>query len=1392
MTRKKNSKSHRSDKAHSADNTDSTSSSSTRKKTRNAKADFAVVGIGASAGGVQALEELFNHLPINSGLAFVVIMHLSKDYQSNLHHLLDKYTEMPVQSVEEGQVLAPDHVFIIPADRTLTLEGHELILTERKNPPGQFRPIDLFFESLARQFAEKAIGVILSGTGTDGTLGCKAIKGAGGITFAQSTESAQFEEMPSNAMNSGQIDIMQDLDEIAHEIGELGRHPHLENFLETIRKESPSGWNLVQKQLKTTGIDFPLYKQSTIRRRISRRMAIQKITNVKEYANLLEDNPQELIALREDLLIKVTEFFRDPETFDVLLKKVMPRIVGNKNKDQPIRIWVPGCASGEEVYSLAMLAVEAFDEKQSFPSLQLFGTDISKEAVEKARRGIYSEAQTSGISREHLRKFFTKVHGGFQIKKHLREMCIFAYHDFTSDPPFSRLDLISCRNVLIYFSAALQKKVFPMFHYALNPEGILFLGSSESIGQADDLFSCIDKKHRIYETKKVSQPIISSSWSSRQGQQGTNSKEIQSLGLQSKNNRKNLHREVDRALLRSLEPVAVLIDQNMKIVQFRGETSSFIEHPPGQATLDLLRIVRDNLRYDLRNLLQEIRKEGAPQRREVQILEEEEERTITLEATSVAFEGDSYYLIQFHSNLMQPVSDIVAPRNEEITDSMLWKENQRLKRELISQQHYLQQAVEEKDEALEDLKAANEEILSSNEELQSINEEVETAKEELESGNEELTTVNLELQNRNEEISAAHDDLRNLILSVQIPFLIVNTDLEIRRISENAKEMLLINQNDVGRSLTNLKLSFEFPGLEKALRTVIDSGAEVEEEIQDRKGDWNLLRIRPYRTEEKGGIHGAVLTLFDIQRLKRSIEETEKAYKYALQIVETIKDPLLVIDGSFQITKANPAFFQKFQVSPDETLGQTIFNLGSGQWNNSELRRLLKEILPQSTLIDDIQVEFNFPHLGQRRMLLTARKMRTSSNFQDSILLGIRDVTEQQQAEKYLRIAKIRAEEASLSKSEFLANMSHEIRSPLTVILGALEHMQVSDSEQDRQRCMQLAEKSGNLLLELIGDILDFSRIEANRMNLENISFNLKESVEETTLVMANTAKEKNLSLDLEIADAVPEKIRGDQMRLRQVLTNLISNAIKFTEQGGIKVRVNIKPSGSDTQNDERTILFQVSDSGPGIPKTKMQRLFKNFSQVDASINRHHGGSGLGLAISKGIVERMGGEIWAESRLGLGSDFYFTLPCRPERREKIRGSEPDDSMDSSAVESETNRILLVEDDPDIQELVKMFLAGSGWSLETADSGVEAISAWRKRDFDLILMDLQMSPLSGLDTTCQIRQEEKKGEHIPILGLTANATPQAREDCLEAGMDEVLTKPLRKKKLKEIIRRYSES
>ncbi|HEV2176359.1 MAG TPA: PAS domain S-box protein [Terriglobia bacterium] len=957
---------------------------------------FPIVGIGASAGGLEAFTALLKHLPPDTGMGFVLIQHLAPQHHSMLTEVLARTTRLPVAEVTDGTEAKADHVYVIPPNTDMAILGGKLRLMPRPSGAGQQLPIDHFLTSLAQDRRGKAIGVVLSGAASDGTLGLKAIKAEGGFTFAQD-ESAKYGSMPQSAIAAGYVDYILPPEEIAKELVRIARHPYVAPARRPLERPAALPVDDLSKVFiwlrAATGVDFSHYKKATIIRRIKRRMVLQNIENLADYTRRLQDNRTELNALYHDILISVTSFFRESETFEILQHEIFPRLMANRPAEVPLRVWVPACSTGEEAYSIAICALEYLRGAGSATGLQIFATDISDPALEKARMGKYSEGDVSEVSPERLRRYFTKAEGGYQINKSLREMCVFAKQNIIKDPPFSRLDVISCRNLLIYLDASLQKKLMPMLHYALRANGFLMLGRSEGTSEFPELFTLVDKKGQIFAKKpKVHEERAdfsvndyASARPSATAPAGPGGREF------------DLQKEVNRTLLADYTPAGVVVNDDLEIVQFHGRTGPYLEPAAGAASLRLLKMARQGLPLELRTALHQAR---------------EGNKTVVKEGIRIAYGGDTRQVnLEVRSLRTDPVNgrhflvlfrETAAPRaprgaGEEETGGD--REVLDLTQQLDQSKSELRDMLEQFESHNEELQAANEEIQSSNEELQSTNEELETAKEELQATNEELTTLNEELRNRNAELSTSNNDLSNVIANVTVPILILGSDLRIRRFTPAAGAVLSLIPADVGRPISDLRSTLDFPGLETMVSEAIESMGVKEREVQDRRGRWHSLRARPYKTSENR-VEGAIITLIDINEVKTQATE---ARAYAQSIAETAREPILVLDAELRVKAANRAFLEAFQVSPEETEGRPLRELGNGQWNIARLLDLLNEILPQRTEVRDFEVDHEFPSIGCRTMLLNALQTGQGADKAPLVLLAIEDVTERKRATESLR-----------------------------------------------------------------------------------------------------------------------------------------------------------------------------------------------------------------------------------------------------------------------------------------------------------------------------------------------------------------------------------------------------
>ncbi|AKG24715.1 histidine kinase [Calothrix sp. 336/3] len=969
---------------------------------------FPVVGIGASAGGLEAFTQLLSHLPVDTGMAFVLVQHLDPKQKSLLSEILSRVTQMPVCEVHDGIEVEANHVYVIPPNTRMTIAQGVLCLTAREKAPKISMSIDGFFSSLAEERGTKAIGVILSGGDGDGSRGLEAIKVAGGITFAQSGDSAQVNSMPNTAIATGYVDFILPPAAIAEKLADISRHPYVTKTIPAVlSEESTEGKDALSQifsLLRTTArIDFTHYKHTTIKRRIYRRMALYRLEHLDDYVRYLQENPAEVQALYQEILINVTNFFRDAVAFEALKREVFPAIMSDRSPDSPIRIWVAGCSTGEEAYSIAICLLEFLAHQPRQPAIQIFATDVSEMAIEKARLGIYQANQVMGVSSERLQRFFTPVEGGYQINKTVRELCIFARQNLIADPPFSRLNLISCRNVLIYFGASLQKKVLPMFHYGLMPTGFLLLGSSETVGEFSDLFSLVDRKSKIYgkqpSSVRLSMDVIASSYP-------VEIVSPQPILNQESHNEVELHKTADQIVLNQYAPVGVVIDTQLEILQFRGQTGAYLEPSPGRASLNLLNMIKEGLRLELRTAFhqakqdgQAVRKEGIPLREASNVSTDLPVRTRQVRLDVIPFKpganSEDYFLVLFAE--MPAVPSIEAEsqssrrsQSRRKQASREQEEIHRLQQELNTTKAYLQSIIEEQQATNQDLRAANEEILSSNEELQSTNEELQTAKEEIQATNEELSTINDELYRRHAETTQISNNFQNLLTSIHIPILMLEGDLRIRCFTPTASHLFNLIPTDIGRPLSDIKHNLNIPDLEQQILEVINTLNIKSQEVQDQEGHWYDLRIRPYRTLDNR-IDGAVVILVEIDILKRSADQIREARDYAEAIVQTVRQSLLVLNAELQVVRANQRFYETFQVSPSETEQCQIFDLGNGQWNIPKLRSLLEELLPQNTQIQDFPVEHEFERIGHKQMLLNARKMPLLDGKQ-MILLSIEEI----------------------------------------------------------------------------------------------------------------------------------------------------------------------------------------------------------------------------------------------------------------------------------------------------------------------------------------------------------------------------------------------------------------
>jgi two-component system CheB/CheR fusion protein len=1013
-----------------------------------------IVGIGASAGGLEAFTTFLTHMPLDSGMAFVLVQHMDPQHPSLLTELLAPHTEMPVRQVVDQMPVAADNVYLIPPNTMLTINRGVLSLAPPPEARGHRLPIDHFFHALAADQRSQAIGIILSGSGTDGTLGLAAIKQQGGMTMVQTPESATYAAMPQSAIAHGVADHVLPIIQMpamllayAQQVTEYLPSPDSD----ILQATTTAGLHEIAELLRqATGNDFSQYKPATILRRIARRMHVRHIDGLANYVELLRQDRPEVDQLFQDLLISVTHFFRDPAAFEALVATVIPQLFCGKGITAPLRIWVPGCASGEEAYTIAILLREHMALLDMPPPVQIFATDIDEPALDIARQGRYDARITEHVSAERLARFFVQEGQVYQVTKALRELCLFSAHNLIGDSPFARMDLIVCRNLLIYFDAELQRRLVPLLHYALASQGYLFLGSSENVAAHPDLFRVIDKQQRIFQRKDpLGHPYIDFPL----GRPSRRPMRNHASGRQAMaTSAKDIGAALDRILLKQYAPPAAIIDEQGMVVYFSGRTGIYLEAPAGTPTLDILAMAHPQLRLALRTAIRATLKNHTPTIREnLAISAGGDVQRLQLIVRPLSELGpDVGLLLVIFQEIGPPMSTTQAQAlgTLPITGEPI---TQQLAQELQLTRDVLETTIEELQEANTELTAANEELRSINEELQSAIEELQTSKEEIQSINEELQTVNTELNRKIEELDRVNDDLANLLASMQIPAIFLHADGHIARFTPAATAVFRLIESDVGRPLTDITPRFRDSDLAETIATVLRTLAPYDKQVRgNTSDDWWMMRIQPYQTLAHV-IDGVVITFADISDLKRAESERERllaavqqARYYAEQIVETVREPLIILDADLRVQSANQAFYQLFQITRTAAEAAVIYELGERQWDTPQLRALLGERLNQNTAFADVELTQTFPQIGTRTMLLTARQIGQSPDRAPLLLLAVEDITERTQAVAALQQAHDALEARVQQRTSELAEAN------------AVLHEQIGEREQAEQSRQQL------------------------------------------------------------------------------------------------------------------------------------------------------------------------------------------------------------------------------------------------------------------------------------------------------------------------------------------------
>jgi two-component system, chemotaxis family, CheB/CheR fusion protein len=1344
-----------------------------------------VVALGASAGGVEALRQLFAHLPEDTGVAFVVIQHLDPDRASLLARVLEGVTPLQVVEATSGMPVVANRVHVIPPGADLTIQRGILVLVGRKKTGHLHLPIDSFFRSLAEDQGGRAIGVVLSGSGADGTEGLRAIKAEGGITMAQEPGSAPFPSMPESALASGVVDVRGTPERLAGELTRLGHHPYITGG----GAERPVAGSDDAEHLGSifaslrqhVGTDYRAYKRTTVLRRIERRMTVRQVDGLGAYAEILREDPVEVRALARDMLIHVTAFFRDPDAFSVLGQQVIPELVQRKAEARAIRVWVPGCSTGEEPYSIAVALLEALGDEADRFAIQIFGTDLAGEAIEVARHGVYSESALAGVSPERLARYFDRVEGGYRVDKRVRERCVFVKHDLTRDPPFAKLDLIGCRNVLIYFGVDLQRRILPLLHHCLNERGYLFLGQSETITGFRDLFAPVDPENRIFMKTGSSPPLVYPLPTSRAVEAGLSEPRPAGRRLPGR----EVQRQADHLLLARYAPPGVVVTERLEIVQFRGRTGAYLEAPPGQPQTHLLRMVREGLVAHVHEAIERAKARGSAVRKEgIPVVLGAERPRVNLEVIPLPMLPDAaerYFLVLFEEDGAQTAVPREPVAREAPVEIAAGAEVDRLKAELATTKDYLQSLVAEHQLTTDDLAVVNEELLAANEELQSANEELQSAKEELQSTNEELSTVNDELRHRNQDLDQVAADLANVLSSVEIPIVIVDRALRVRRFTPAMADIAGFIPEDVGRPIEDLKLKVEIEDLVGSIRGVMEDVTPRSWEVRGVGGNWFRVQIRPYRTADRR-LDGAVVSFIDVDTLRQARQDAESARDYAEAIVNTVTTALAVLDSELRVVSANGAFLERFTRPGEAAQGRSLFELGAGTWDIPEVRPALEGALASRLPFTDLEFTTDLPARGRRVLSLTGRSFVWRAG-EPMLLLAAQDVTELRglEAERSRILAsekqaRVEAERATRAKDVFLAVLSHELRTPLSTILMSAQLLKhIASSDPKVMRSSASIERAATAQAKLIDDLLDISRIVSGKLLLDLASVDFQATVRDAVDGARPLAEAKSLELDLVVEGARGTRgtVYGDAVRLQQVVSNLLTNAIKFTPHGGrIAVRL---------EQLEGQVQLSITDTGMGIPAEVLPHLFARFVQADSSVTRTHGGLGLGLAIVRHLVEVHGGHVEVQSSgEGKGATFRVTLPTGT--------AEPGKEIPRVVVRSINGiHVLLVEDDDDTREAYVAMLTELGADVKAVSSAAEAMTALAASRPQVILSDVAMPGEDGFCFIERVRRlQADAGGHVPAAALTALASDADRQRALEAGFQIHVAKPVDAARLASVV------
>ena len=1324
---------------------------------------FPVVGIGASAGGVEALRLFFDALPGRTGAAYVIVLHLLPDHASVLPEILSSVTSMPVLQVTDATAIEPNHVYLIAPSMVLTMVDGYLRVQSPASHDDRRMAIDLFLRSLAEAHRERAVGIVLSGAGADGAVGITRVKELGGIVFAQQPEDAGFSSMPRAAIATGQVDVVLPVADMPQRLMEIWSNKR------RIRASADSAESESDDEIATdnerimreimvilrtrTGHDFRQYKRATVLRRIERRMQVSGLSELQEYRDFLHDHADETPHLLQDMLISVTNFFRDKEAFDLLQSEVVPQLVEHRIESEPIRIWSAGCATGEEAYSIAMLLQEASSRNADAVPFQVFATDIDERAISFARAGLYPESILADVDAGRIRQFLVKDAAHYRVKKELREHVLFALHNLLRDPPFSRLDMICCRNLLIYLDRDAQLDVLRTFHFALRPGGYLFLGSSEAADSVSSLFTVVDKKARIYRANvavRTDAPVPMSA--------AMQNMRMPVAIMQPPGRRKFSFGDLHQRLVEQHAPPSVLVSRESDIVHLSDRAGRFLEYAGGEPSHNVIAAVRPELRLELRTaIFQALQTNHSVEARRVQLTRDGRNFFVNMIARPVhdAEANADFVLILFHEveDSMSEASDAPQKRQPDPIVSQLERELHRTKEQL-------QATIEQSETSTEELKASNEELQAINEELRSATEELETSKEELQSINEELTTVNAELKSKVEETSKINDDLQNLIMANDIGTIFVDRNIRIKRYTPRATDVFSIIPSDIGRSLLDITHRLDYDKLSDDAAEAFDSLRLIEREVHSSDDHWYLARFLPYRTTEDR-IDGAVLSFIDITSRKAAEALVREGERRMRIVAESTRDyAIITFDDAGRITSWNVGAERIFGYTEAEMLGEPAEVLYLAQ---DRERGVPAEEMAQARKFG--RVEEDRWHL--RKDGTRFRSSGVLSRLDQSGVSGYakiaRDINEALPAGALRLDGAFRTAPVQDHRDEFLAVASHELKHPLNLISASSELIARSAEARRNPLIARATETIRRTVLgqaQIIDDLLDMSRVRTGKLSVTRATVDFAEVVRHVVEAVREEAAQQGTSLEASLPEQ-PVWIDADVTRIEQVVWNLLSNALKFT-QAGEKVMVSLT-------SDAGVARLTVADTGMGIDAQALPHIFDMFRQ-GAPRGRARG-LGIGLNLVREIATLHGGSVEAESAgQGKGATFTVTLPLGAAATAEGGAEVPSTSLLRGM------HVMLVDDDAQTVDTFRMLRESEGAIVDVANDGVSALAAMAIRKPDLVLSDIGMPGMDGYQMVHRLRGQPALRE-VPAIALSGYGRHSDVDAALRAGFDAHLSKPV---------------